>query len=181
MQLPTFRYHPDPVRTGNVIVSNEKCLVCGKTPGLIYVGPVYAVEEYDGRICPWCIADGTAHEKLDCTFTDEAGVGGYGKWDSVPESAVDEIVCRTPGFAGWQQEKWWTHCHDAAKFLGRVGKDELERLGPEAAEAIRVCSDIPDVDQWLHILGQLRKEEPPSAYLFQCTKCGKLGGYWDTC
>ena len=66
-------------------------------------------------ICPWCIADGTAAARFGAAFTDAAGVGGYGDWDDVPPSVVDEVSQRTPGFTGWQQERWWTHCGDAAE------------------------------------------------------------------
>ncbi|NOX54158.1 MAG: hypothetical protein GXP27_06895, partial [Planctomycetes bacterium] len=38
---------------------------------------------------------------------------------------------------GWQQEQWWTHCHDAAIFLGRLGRQELEEIGKEAVDGIR--------------------------------------------
>ena len=64
MVLPTFKYHPDPVATGNVVQSDTECVCCGKARGFIYAGPVYAIEEYDHCICPWCIADGSAMKNL---------------------------------------------------------------------------------------------------------------------
>ena len=49
--LPAFRYHPDPVDTGSVTVSDAKCVVCNERRGFIYAGPVYA-EDGDGhRTC----------------------------------------------------------------------------------------------------------------------------------
>ncbi len=106
MTLPNFRYHPDPVATGSVIVSDIECVCCGKERDFIYTGPVYAIEEYGDCICPWCIADASAHEKLGASFTDEAGIGGGGLWAPVPNAVVHEVAFRTPGFAGWQQEQW---------------------------------------------------------------------------
>ena len=76
MALPSFKYHSAPVATGNVVESDIECCCCGKARGYIYIGPVYAIEEYDECICPWCIANGSAHEKLDASFTDEDGIGG---------------------------------------------------------------------------------------------------------
>ena len=106
MTLPLFRYHPDPIATGNIIKSDIECCCCGKARGFIYTGPVYAIKEYNKHICPWCIADGLAHIKLDASFNDEIGIGGGGIWDKVPEEVIDEVAYRTPGFSGWQQEQW---------------------------------------------------------------------------
>jgi uncharacterized protein CbrC (UPF0167 family) len=55
---PEFRCHPDPIATGSIEVSDTPCVCCGQARGYVYAGPVYAVEEYDREICPWCIADG---------------------------------------------------------------------------------------------------------------------------
>ncbi|WP_321791288.1 CbrC family protein [Burkholderia pyrrocinia] len=57
MSLPAFRYHPDPPATGSVIRSDARCVCCGDARGDVYAGPVYAVDEYEQCICPWCIAD----------------------------------------------------------------------------------------------------------------------------
>jgi uncharacterized protein CbrC (UPF0167 family) len=100
--LPTFKYHPDPVASGIFVPSETSCVRCGENRGWVYTGPVYAIEDYESCICPWCIADGTAHEQLDATFTDEDGIGGEGAWDSVPPDVIEAVACRTPGFSGWQ-------------------------------------------------------------------------------
>src|SRR5262249_60611299 len=109
----------------------------GQAGGVHLTGPGVAAEEYGERNCPWCIADGSAHQKLGASFTDEIGVGGGGMWDQVPRAVVEEVAYRTPGFCGWQQEQWWTHCGDAAQFFGRAGRKELEALGPQAIAAIQ--------------------------------------------
>ena len=179
MSLPNFRYHPDPQATGHVRESDTECACCGQVRGFIYTGPVYAIEQYDEEICPWCIADGSAHEKLDASFTDEAGIGGGGSSDDVPESVIEEIAYRTPSFSGWQQEQWWTHCGDGAAFLGRVGRKELEQLGQEAVDAIRISTGMSDGPEWRSFFAALDKDGSPTAYLFRCIRCGKLGGYQD--
>jgi uncharacterized protein CbrC (UPF0167 family) len=180
MALPTFRYHPDPVATGHIANSDSVCACCGKARDFIYTGPVYALDEYDECICPWCIADGSAHEKLGASFTDEVGVGGYGRWDQVPQDVIQEVAYRTPGFQGWQQERWWTHCGDAAQFIGRAGCRELISLGPQAIAAIQRSVGLGDGPQWDQFLHALDKDGSPTAYVFRCSKCGELGGYQDS-
>jgi uncharacterized protein len=177
--LPTFKYHPDPIETGSIVESDAKCECCGQVRGYIYTGPVYAIGEYNNCICPWCIADGTAHQKLGASFTDEDGIGGYGDWSPVSEHIVYEVARRTPGFSGWQQERWWTHCGDAAQFLGPAGKKELISLGEKAVVAIKESTGL-DGTEWEHFFGALDKDGSPTAYVFRCSMCGALGGYQDS-
>lgn len=179
MDLPKFKYHPDPIATGSVIESDAECMCCGQSRGFIYTGPVYAEEELDEALCPWCIADGSAHEKFDASFTDEEGVGDYGSWEAVPEEIVEQVTYRTPGFSGWQQERWWTHCGDAAAFIGRAGREELEKYGQEAIQFIQDSTGLPNGKEWERFFAALDKDGSPTAYLFRCIKCGALGGYQD--
>jgi hypothetical protein len=130
------------------------------------------------RVCPWCIADGTAHEKFDTEFTDAAGIGGYREWERVPEKIVQEIAFRTPGFSGWQQERWFTHCADGAEFLGPMGRKELEDAGPKAIAAVKQEAGLQN-EEWEHYFQALDRNTGPTAYLFRCRHCGALGGYSD--
>jgi len=179
MELPVFRYHPDPVGTGNAQQSNQECVCCGEQRGLIYVGPVFAEDELNEALCPWCIADGSAHERFDAEFTDAASVG-LG-WEDVPQKVVEEVSFRTPGFSGWQQERWFTHCGDAAEFLGQADGEDLRGQWATAVAAIRADAAMTD-EQWLHLLDALAKgpNGSPTAYVFRCLHCGQLGGYWDS-
>lgn len=158
--------------------SRRACVCCKKSRGYIYAGPVFSEGEYHKRICPWCIADGSARKKLDVTFFTEDAVGGNGDWVRVPRSVVQEITCRTPGFSGWQQEQWWTHCKDAGRYLGKAGMSELKTCGADAIEAIRSYIKYDAKDEKL-LMSSLDKDGSPTAYVFQCMKCGKHGGYWD--
>jgi uncharacterized protein CbrC (UPF0167 family) len=179
--LPKFKYHPDPVATGSLKRSEAQCICCGQARGYVYAGPVYAEQEYDQCICPWCIADGSAHEKLQASFHDEEMVGGAGTWDEVPRAVVDEVAHRTPGFTSWQQEQWWTHCGDAAQFIGCAGHDELEALGPKVIAQFRESAGLDeDDDEWDELFEALDKDASPTAYLFKCAKCGRYGGYQDS-
>jgi len=179
MNLPSFKYHPDPIATGSVVESDTECKCCGHSRGYVYSGPVFAEGDYEDCICPWCIADGEAHQHLGASFTDEDGVGGGGEWCAVPDEVVKEVAYRTPGFNGWQQEQWWTHCGDAAQFIGRMGKAELLALGPEAVKAIQDSTGLDDGPEWDEFFDALDKDGSPTAYIFRCSKCGSIGGYQD--
>jgi uncharacterized protein CbrC (UPF0167 family) len=173
-----FRCHPDPLATGAIQSSDTSCACCGQSTGHIYTGPSYGSEDYVDCICPGCIADGSAHQKLAVEFTDPGAVGGYGQWQAVPQAVVEEIAFRTPAFLSWQQGQWYTCCEDAAAFLGGMGYAELNRYGSQAVEAIRLaCVDFEDGKD--SFLKSLKKNGSPTAYLFKCLHCGKYGGYVD--
>lgn len=164
--LPSFAYHPDPIATGSVVASDDPCETCGAARGAIYTGPVYAVDEVEA-VCPWCIADGSVAAQFDATFTDVDPAP-----DGVPADVLDEIARRTPGFAGWQQERWLFHCNDGAAFLGRVGYDELQAQ-PGAIESLR--SDGVDDE----LLRHLHPDGDATAYLFRCRHCHTNLAYAD--
>lgn len=176
--LPKFRCHPDPVGTGSILPSEVQCIGCKISRGWIYSGSAYCETEVDEKLCPWCIADGTAHLKFGVEFVDPAGVGGYRDWVSPPNSVIEEVSFRTPAFNGWQQERWFTHCNDAAAFVGCAGKRELEATDRAAYDAIRLESGF-DEEQWALYFNQMDKDYGPTAYLFRCLHCGAWGGYSD--
>jgi uncharacterized protein CbrC (UPF0167 family) len=115
--LPHFKYHPSSLSTGAVWDSDEVCPCCGEARGFSYRGPVYGETRVE-HLCPWCIADGSAHAKWGAEFTDLAAVGGYGRWCEVSDSVRAEVAYRTPGISSIQEARWWTHCGDAAEFVG---------------------------------------------------------------
>ena len=131
------------------------------------------------RLCPWCIADGCAHEKYNVEFIDPIAVGNYGLWDKVPPKVVEEIAFRTPGFTSWQEGRWWTHCGDGAEFLGFAGKEESISLGSEFLQALRSDIDMKEDKEWQDYLNTLNKDKGPTAYIFRYKQCGKYGGYSD--
>jgi len=176
MELPTFRYFPDPVGQGVIKRSDKVCIVCEQARGYIYTCHAYARKEYIECICPWCIADGSAHRKLNVSFNDLIG----DEWQNVPQAIVDEITFRTPGFFGWQQERWFAHCDDGAAFLGRMGYAELKQRGKAAVNAIRDSTGLLDDDAWEDFFEVLDKDGAPTAYLFRCPHCGEYLGYTDT-
>ncbi|ONM49903.1 CbrC family protein [Nocardia donostiensis] len=161
--LPEFLYHPDPVATGSVVPSDTMCACCGQSRGYVYTGPVYAVADLHHALCPWCIADGSAAERYEAQFTEIDG--------SVPTDVVIAVEQRTPGFAGWQQERWLTHCGDAAVFLGRAGARELKSY-PDAQQLL-------EADFGETFLSALDAEGQPTAYLFRCRHCVRYLAYAD--
>jgi uncharacterized protein len=177
--FPTFKYHPDPIATGSIVASATTCACCDEPRGYVYTGPVYAEDDYDDSICPWCIADGSAHEKLGASFTDEDGIGSDGAWSEVSDEVINEVAYRTPGFSAWQQEQWWTHCGDAGQYLGKAGKHELIAFGVEAIQAIQESTGLEDGDEWDEFFDALEKNGSPTAYVFRCETCGTMGGYQD--
>ena len=91
---------------------------------------------------------------------------------------MDEICFRTPSFNGWQQEKWYTHCNDAAIFVGLAGKRELESLDRAAYDFIKLHSETT-MRPWVEYFSQMDINGSPIAYLFRCRHCGAWGGYSD--
>jgi len=171
--LPSFRYHPDPLKSGSVAASENECVCCGETRGYVYtVAPNGEEDIEEDSICPWCIADGSAHEKLGVEFTDANGIP-----DGTPPAAVKEIVERTPGYAAWQSEEWRSCCGDAAAFIAPIGKAELR--SPEYAHlkdkvlAYLIEDGCSPADAPL-VLSRLHRDKGPgTAYVFQCLHCGK--------
>ncbi|EGM59721.1 hypothetical protein SFJ1713_4195 [Shigella flexneri SFJ17B] len=79
-----------------------------------------------------CIADGSAAEKFAGSFQDDASIEGVefeydeedefaGIKNTYPDEMLKELVERTPGYHGWQQEFWLAHCGDFCAFIGYVG------------------------------------------------------------
>lgn len=177
MSLPEFRYHPDPIGSGSVIESDVTCRCCGQQRGYVCDAPVYAEEDLDGHLCPWCIADGNASVKFEATFVDDEAFD-----DGIPESVMDEISQRTPGFASWQAEQWPACCDDATAFLTPAGIKEI-RAGYREAESELLNYIIYEMKvsggAATRLLQSLDKDNGPTAYLFRCLHCEKLHFYID--
>jgi uncharacterized protein CbrC (UPF0167 family) len=181
--LPSFRYHPDPVRTGNVVRDDIVCEVCGQQREFSYVGPYVSPDahyENEDPICPWCIADGSAAEKWQASFV-AAGYLSAAALAQMSPAALTDLQFRTPSFRCLQQDRWLDHHGEAAAFLGEVGADEYLRLPPEAQAAVRrTAGDDPsrplsDDDQVL----RLRADgDGPAVYVFQCLHCGRYDAFY---
>lgn len=178
MDLPKFVYHPDPMKTGSVIKSDATCDCCGWEPGLMYDGPIRfaTLRKPIAHLCPWCIADGSAHEKFRVVFCDEIV-----DQKSLPEDVVKTVMERTPGFNAWQIVKWWTHCDDAAEYIGSYGWRGIKELdSPELNECLKEPYHGLDEPSWSRLSSSLHRDRGgASAFVFRCRHCQQLGGYID--
>ena len=147
--LPTFKYHPNPIETGAFQKGTpQKCDCCGCETDLWYESPFYSIDDVD-CICPECISNGAAAKKFDGEFQDADNVGKVSDSDK-----LDELLHRTPGYIGWQQEYWCAHCDDFCAFIGYVGWDNLIRSGidKEIEETYDqdICGfDLTDVKEYM--------------------------------
>lgn len=161
--LPSFRYHPNPLVTGVIKAEQTQCLVCDRQRPYVYGGPFYSREKVSG-ICPWCIHDGAAAQKYHGTFQDGASCEPVDKAEY-----LDELVHRTPGYCGWQQEVWLSHCGDFCAYIGYAKRREIEALSDELAVDLQLVKKqyrLGDEDFLQAVDGAL------CAYLFKCIHCG---------
>ena len=164
--LPAFRYHPDPLATGAFEKSEAGvvCDCCGKTTHVFYTAPFFSEEDVEA-LCPDCIASGAAARKYDGSFQDDFSLD-----DGVDDpEKLDELIHRTPGYCGWQQEYWRAPCGDYCAYLGRVGARELRALG--------ALADVLDDPMWDEEQKEMIRTSVNGGhlqcYLFQCLRCGK--------
>ena len=137
---------------------------------MVYTGPVYAADDLSEKLCPWCIADGTAAKTLGASFTDV----GSDVPEDVPPSVLDEIEHRTPSYLAWQQDHWMYHCADGCEFLGRAGYEQLAALPAEAVAAVAAAREDEEIS-----VTDLDADDGPTAYLFRCRHCRAYMAYCD--
>jgi uncharacterized protein CbrC (UPF0167 family) len=167
--LPTFKYHPDPIRSGSIEQSTTECQCCGRARGYIYTGPTYAVDDLDNCLCPWCIAGGLAHKKFDAMFVDDSIFP-----DDIPSNVLKEVTLRTPGYSSWQSEVWPTCCNDVTAFLAPVGITEIRADYPDLEyDVTKFIVDELKIynNEALTMLKALNRDSGPTAYIFQCLHC----------
>jgi len=92
---PSLLGDRDPITTGSIVRSEKKCEVCGAVRGFVYDGPSYGLRELES-VCPWCIADGSAHLKFGVEFVGKTGVGSCREWESVPEIYLTKWLSERP-------------------------------------------------------------------------------------
>ncbi|MCC6431550.1 MAG: CbrC family protein [Gemmatimonadaceae bacterium] len=174
--LPSFRYHPDPIATGSVVASPDSCVACQRPRGFLYVGPVYTEADIEDRLCPWCIADGTAYRSFEATFTDSESI------DDASDAQRAELMERTPGFHAWQGERWLACCNEPAAFIGAFGIEEIRAQFPrlEGPLMMHIVHELGvSGGAARRILESLAREEAPTAFVFQCLHCDSTPAYVD--
>ncbi len=165
MQLPTFRYHPNPIATGSINISDAACECCGEARGYIYSASLYSIYDVE-LLCPWCIADGSAARKFDGTFNDDRPLSMSGISDEITE----EVCKKTPGFVSWQQERWQDHCGNACEFHGDAERDDLLNM---SADELEHCLNEAGYDRnmWARFIENYEMGGDPPIYKFKCRKC----------
>ncbi len=175
--LPVFRYHPDPIASRSVEASDAQCACCNQRRGYICTGPTYSEAELEDALCPWCIADGKAHETFDASFADPARFP-----DGVAQDVIEEIAHRTPGFNAWQEPRWLVCCGDAAAFLEPAGQAEIRARYPQIAGALMmyIVHELKiSGGAAARFLASLDRDHGPTAYVFACRHCDGRPAYVD--
>ena len=167
--LPFFRFHPDPIATGYLRRSIDRCSACGLERGWMLEIPFYSTEEVEG-FCPWCVADGSAAARFDGEFTDPGSLEDI----ESPES-LDELLHRTPGYSSWQQEEWLTHCGEPCAYLGLLTRAEAIENAEELKADLTPRFDwTTEILEWLPDRidrpGELLRFE---VHHFRCLNCGR--------
>ena len=179
--LPLFKYHPKPLETGAFEQDKiVECDCCEQPTSVYYTGPFFSVDDIE-YLCPWCIADGSAAKKFAGSFQDKASIEGVGTtyYDndgtatthSLSNDALEELLTRTPGYCGWQQEHWLTHCGELCAFVGYVGWDEIKDRLDEFAHLEDDCDSFI---RYEHQQECLKNGGYCQGYLFRCLHCSKL-------
>ena len=140
------------------------CSCCGQITHIYYEAPFFAIDNIE-YLCPECIVSGRAAKKFDGSFQDGCSVD---EGVNAPDKLA-ELIYRTPGYCGWQQEYWRAHCGDYCAFLGYVGARELRALG--AME--EVLDDSMWDDEQKEMIQKAVNGGHMQCYLFRCLHCGK--------
>lgn len=133
MNLPNFKYHPDPIKTDSIKVSDVSCECCKRQMGYVYSGSLYSASDVSD-VCPWCIANGEAHQMFDIQFTTlEPAIFDP---ENPPEqecsdAACEELLHRTPGFSSFQEQSWLSHCGDFCAFHGLATVGDFKRISDQ--------------------------------------------------
>ena len=131
-------------------------------------------------VCPWCIADGSAHTRFNARVHGCSGCGRVFRPPVVPTSVIEEVAFRTPGFSvlasgsiGLLAVAMPPH------LLVEQAAQSYERHWPDAISSIqKECGMVDGVD-WQGYLRALDKDGSPTAYIFRCLHCDRHLGYSD--
>jgi uncharacterized protein len=174
MELPKFKYHIDPEGNDVIEESDITCVCCGEKRGYIYTGPVYAVEELDDSICPWCIASGDAAKKFDAEFSDSHPLLSSG----ISKEITAEVTQRNPGYVSWQQECWLSHCNDACEFHGDASEEDVKHASEETKKQWMLDYE-GDEKFWNTVTEGYYPKGDNAFYKFKCRHCNLVLLGWD--
>jgi uncharacterized protein len=173
IELPVFKYHPDPVATGAIKSSDAICECCGQARGFVYASQLYCAERVKA-VCPWCIADGSAAKKFNGIFCDDLPLVEAGLADEI----IDEVSHRTPCFNSWQQQVWLSCCNDACEFHGDVSAAELGTMDIDALTRA-FGGKRATASQFEDFKKRYKPGGNPAIYKWVCRHCGNVQHYAD--
>jgi uncharacterized protein CbrC (UPF0167 family) len=106
---------------------------------------VYATEELDSSICPWCIASGDAHSKFDAELVEAAGVGGNGSThliiaDALEEGDFDRAVRRLPDVDDDQLAGQCRHAHHLPESYTVIGEHTPKTVWSTSGSAFELAA-----------------------------------------
>jgi hypothetical protein len=164
--FPRFTYHPDPLATGAVKVSDAPCMCCNRSRGFVYRGSPYSRRnDLDDAICPWCIADGSAARAFDASFVEDSE-------EELKPAVQRQLFERTPGYESWQGEFWLCHHDDACEFHGDATREDLNAL-TEEEETLFLAQNEFVQDYWTDLKADHdRRASSIGIYKFRCRHCG---------
>lgn len=165
-ELPVFQYNPNALTLEIITKKKTTCPVCNQIRAYVYEGPFYSLETVEG-ICPWCIKDGSAAKKYDGEFQDIDSCEPVSK-----DEYLVELTTRTPGYMGWQQEQWLSHCGDFCAFEDYVGWKEIAHVKEELENDLNRLKADYRLSQG-EIEDYLVNDGGMQGYLFKCIHCGQ--------
>lgn len=163
--LPTFKYNPHALELGIIKKETTHCPACQQKRDYVYTSHFYTEEEILG-LCPWCIKSGFASERYGGSFQDSYSCEKVDK-----DEYLTELCHRTPGYNGWQQEVWLSHCGDFCAFEGYVGWAEVKHLQAELQpDLVKIMQNYRLAQA--ELASSLINGGRFQGYLFQCLHCG---------
>ena len=167
MQIPKFKYNPNPIETECLEKSDKICEVCNKKQGYIATSIMSSVDDiYD--VCPWCIADGSATKKHDGEF-----VVHIENAESLSTEVLQELSYRTVAYPAYQELTWLTHCNDGCEFLGHAREQDFKYISEE--EIQRLLDENTFTKENIESLRTSNKMlELPYLLKFKCIHCNEL-------
>jgi uncharacterized protein len=111
--------------------------------------------------------DGSASQKYDGEFQDAASCDPVDK-----EEYLTELTTMNPGYSGWQQERWLSHCGDFCALINYVGWAEIKDLKEELKDDLNEIKNDYGLTQE-QLEKYLVNNGSMQGYLFQCLHCNK--------
>ncbi|MCM0001260.1 MAG: CbrC family protein [Erythrobacter sp.] len=176
--MPAFTYFTPAALDAVVKASDEVCDCCGQRRGHLYTGPFYTTAR-EVELCPHCIADGSAAAKYQGSFNDIIVTFDGQVIDAeaarAPQSVIDELLHRTPGYQSWQGNRWAFHCGDGGIFQGDATDEAISNASNEAKDHFDHINGRPSFDE----LFGADPRHRPSTYHFKCRQCAMDLFLWD--